>query len=72
MWMAEGRRRDEWDQTAQICKTIADVNRGKGDPFDVSTFHPMHWKPRKRASARSLILHMRSAFQDLNGLRVRA
>jgi hypothetical protein len=68
--MAEAIRRNEWDQTAWICKTIADVNRGANTaPYPVSHFQPMHGSSPVPPPAREVIEGLASVFEGLQQMR---
>jgi hypothetical protein len=68
--MAEAIRRDEWDRTAMICKTIADVNRPpNAQPYSPEIFHPMHWRAPEKPPAREVVQTISGVFKGLSGMR---
>lgn len=50
VWMADGRRIELWNQTAQLAALIANVNRDpkkQPEPFSPSDWHPYFVKPKR-------------------------
>jgi hypothetical protein len=56
--MSEGRRRHDWDQTAEVLAMVYNANRAKGRPATARDFHPCPTPRDRRGGNGRVEAHM--------------
>lgn len=67
--MAEGKRKDDWDHTAQLLACLCEINRDpkrRSTPFTSGTFHPFREVDRvkRRSDVKAQLSLLKAATVD--------